>query len=176
MAELACDVDLLVHDMALPERDVEHGDLHAKPSEVGRTASAARAGSLLLSHVMPELEDEKDDAERLVRSNFSGPQTALSPEKVTSGGPQTALSPEKVPQERHRWGGVVWFDAHGDLNTPETTTSGFLDGMPLAALTGHWWTGLAASIPGLSALPAQRRALWPPDCVWPAALSSLAAH
>ena len=73
LAELASDVDLLVHDMALPERDVEHGDLHAKPSEVGRTASAARAGSLLLSHVMPELEDEKDDAERLVRSNFSGP-------------------------------------------------------------------------------------------------------
>src|SRR5687768_13373447 len=25
--------------------------------------------------------------------------------------------------------GVVWFDAHGDLETPETTTSGFADGM-----------------------------------------------
>jgi arginase len=28
--------------------------------------------------------------------------------------------------------GVIWFDAHGDFNTPETTPSGFFDGMPLA--------------------------------------------
>ena len=34
---------------------------------------------------------------------------------------------------------VFWFDAHGDLNTPETTTTGFLDGMALAMLTGRCW-------------------------------------
>lgn len=33
--------------------------------------------------------------------------------------------------------GIVWFDAHGDVQTPETTTSGFLGGMPLRLLTGH---------------------------------------
>jgi arginase len=33
--------------------------------------------------------------------------------------------------------GVVWFDAHGDFNTPETTTSGYFDGMSLAVITGH---------------------------------------
>jgi len=32
--------------------------------------------------------------------------------------------------------GLVWVDAHGDLNTPETTTSGNVHGMPLAALVG----------------------------------------
>jgi arginase len=32
--------------------------------------------------------------------------------------------------------GVVWFDAHGDFNTPETTPSGFFDGMPLAIACG----------------------------------------
>ncbi len=32
--------------------------------------------------------------------------------------------------------GVVWFDAHGDFNTPETTPSGFFDGMPLAIAAG----------------------------------------
>lgn len=32
--------------------------------------------------------------------------------------------------------GVLWIDAHGDLNTPATTTSGNVHGMPLAALTG----------------------------------------
>jgi arginase len=33
--------------------------------------------------------------------------------------------------------GVVWFDAHGDLNTPETSTSGFLDGMCMAMASGR---------------------------------------
>ncbi len=32
--------------------------------------------------------------------------------------------------------GVVWFDAHGDLNTWETTTSGFLGGLPYAVALG----------------------------------------
>ena len=31
---------------------------------------------------------------------------------------------------------LVWFDAHGDFNTWETTPSGFLGGMPLAMLAG----------------------------------------
>lgn len=33
--------------------------------------------------------------------------------------------------------GLVWFDAHVDLNTPETTPSGNPHGMPLAALLGY---------------------------------------
>ena len=44
--------------------------------------------------------------------------------------------------------GVIWLDAHADFNTPETTTSGFLDGMSLAALTGRCWQALTASVPG----------------------------
>lgn len=32
--------------------------------------------------------------------------------------------------------GVLWIDAHGDFNTPETSPSGNLHGMPLAALVG----------------------------------------
>jgi arginase len=32
---------------------------------------------------------------------------------------------------------TIWLDAHGDFNTPETSESGYLDGMPLAMLTGH---------------------------------------
>ncbi len=31
---------------------------------------------------------------------------------------------------------LVWYDAHGDFNTPETTPSGFIGGMPLAMLCG----------------------------------------
>lgn len=44
--------------------------------------------------------------------------------------------------------GVVWLDAHADFNTPETTESGFLDGMALALLTGAGWDALRRGIPG----------------------------
>jgi arginase len=40
--------------------------------------------------------------------------------------------------------GVVWIDAHGDMNTPSTTTSGNVHGMPLAALLGEEPRELAA--------------------------------
>jgi arginase len=43
---------------------------------------------------------------------------------------------------------IFWFDAHGDLNTPDTTTSGFLDGTGLATALGLCWHGLASGIPG----------------------------
>jgi arginase family enzyme len=46
--------------------------------------------------------------------------------------------------------GIVWLDAHGDFNTPETTTTGFLDGMGLAMASGRCWRALLATIPGFS--------------------------
>ncbi len=32
---------------------------------------------------------------------------------------------------------LIWLDAHGDFNTPATTETGYLDGMPLAMLCGR---------------------------------------
>src|SRR5256885_8011685 len=52
--------------------------------------------------------------------------------------------------------GVIWFDAHADFNTPETTTSGFLDGTAVAILTGRCWTQLAATVPGFEPIPDER--------------------
>jgi arginase len=37
----------------------------------------------------------------------------------------------------HGAGGVIWIDAHGDLNRPETSPSGNVHGMPLAAALGR---------------------------------------
>jgi arginase len=48
--------------------------------------------------------------------------------------------------------GVIWFDAHGDFHTPETTPTGFFDGMPLAMLTGRGWDSLRR---GLATIPAR---------------------
>jgi arginase len=38
---------------------------------------------------------------------------------------------------KHRDIGLLWIDAHADMNTPATTTSGNVHGMPLAALLGR---------------------------------------
>ena len=46
---------------------------------------------------------------------------------------------------------VLWLDAHGDFNTPDTTTSGFLGGMGLAGAVGLWDAGL-----GVEPFPAER--------------------
>lgn len=51
---------------------------------------------------------------------------------------------------------VVWFDAHGDLNTPETTRSGFLDGMAISVLTGRCWRAVSAGEVGLHPVPEER--------------------
>lgn len=60
----------------------------------------------------------------------------------SSVGTVSGLSPRRV--------GVVWFDAHADFETPDSTVSGFFDGMGLAILTGHGWQPLADSIPGFA--------------------------
>ena len=47
-------------------------------------------------------------------------------------------------------GGVIWIDAHGDLNRPETSPSGNVHGMPLAAaagLAGEWFTSPLLPLP-----------------------------
>lgn len=41
---------------------------------------------------------------------------------------------------------VLWIDAHGDFNTPQTTESGYLGGMVLAAACGLWDSGHGAGL------------------------------
>ncbi|HTM01966.1 MAG TPA: arginase [Vicinamibacterales bacterium] len=48
-----------------------------------------------------------------------------------------AASAAWVQQTTGRPLGLIWVDAHGDMNTPDTTTSGNVHGMPLAALLGN---------------------------------------
>jgi arginase len=50
--------------------------------------------------------------------------------------------------------GLVWIDAHMDMHTPETTHSGAINGMPLAALFGY-------GSPKLTGIAGDRRALEP---------------
>jgi arginase len=105
--------------------------------------------------------------ERTVRFGDGAPEQALtanlprllaaSREAATAGTPVVVMSEcTLVPpvlaavRERHPDVALVWIDAHGDLNTPATTPSGFLGGMPFAQLLG-WcfddWRRLAGLEP-----------------------------
>ncbi len=67
--------------------------------------------------------------------------------------------------------GIVWFDAHGDFNTPETTISGALEGLSLAVATGSCHEdlrqriGLAQPIPEANVLLVATRSLDPEERV-----------
>lgn len=65
--------------------------------------------------------------------------------------------------------GLVWFDAHGDFNTPRTTLSGMLGGMPVAVCAGlahpQWreLAGMVAPLPTDRILFVDLRNLDPPE-------------
>ena len=56
-------------------------------------------------------------------------------------------------------GAALWIDAHGDLNTPQTTPSGNVHGMPLAAALGHGGEAFASEAWPLPALEPARTTL-----------------
>ena len=99
--------------------------------------SEGQALAQLQRGAVPILKEALEKNQRaLLLSGNCGP-AALS--AVSALGPRTT--------------GVIWFDAHGDFNTPETSASGFLDGMALSILTGRCWPALAASFEGFEPVP-----------------------
>lgn len=50
---------------------------------------------------------------------------------------------------------MIWIDAHGDFNTPETSPSQFLGGMPLAMMVGRGPQWMCEAV-GLAPLPEER--------------------
>ena len=96
------------------------------------------------------------------------------PVVVLSGDCTTALGIMAGLQRAGAEAGIVWFDAHGDVQTLETTTSGYLGGLPLRLLTGYRPELIAAQL-GLRPVPEQRvvlvgaRDLDPPEVTYLAA-------
>ncbi|MFC6988759.1 arginase [Haloplanus sp. GCM10025708] len=62
---------------------------------------------------------------------------AASSSPVVLGGDHSIAIGSIAGSARDADVGVLWFDAHGDFNTPETTPSGNVHGMPLAAALGR---------------------------------------
>lgn len=51
-----------------------------------------------------------------------------------------------VISKRHPGAAIVWFDAHGDCNVPDRTSTGYLGGMVLTGAAGMWPTGLGGDM------------------------------
>lgn len=77
---------------------------------------------------------------------------------VVSGDCTTSLAVVAGLQRAGLDPGIVWFDAHGDVQTRETTASSYLGGLPLRLLAGYRPELIAASL-GLPAVRAARRLL-----------------
>jgi len=93
------------------------------------------------------------------------------PVVVASGDCLTALGTVAGLQAAGADPAVVWFDAHGDVQTPETTSSGYLAGMALRLLTGYRPELIAGRL-GLRPVPEDRivlvgaRDLDPPEVTY----------
>ena len=58
---------------------------------------------------------------------------------------------------------ILWVDAHGDFNTPDTTVTGYLGGMTLAGACGVWESGYGAGVDPKRILIAGVRDIDPPE-------------
>jgi arginase len=75
---------------------------------------------------------------------------------VLGGDHSVALGTLAGLASRRGPGAVLWFDAHCDLNTPETTPSGNVHGMPLAAVLGRGGRSFASASLTLPAVQPSR--------------------
>jgi len=81
------------------------------------------------------LSEIKEACERIARRVAHASREGLVP-VVMGGDHSVAIGTLGGLASLHGPGGVLWLDAHGDLNTPETSPSGNVHGMPLAAALG----------------------------------------
>ena len=81
---------------------------------------------------LPQILALCDEVARLVVDACEDGQTPV----VLGGDHSIALGTLVGMASMHGPGGVLWIDAHGDLNTPESSPSGNVHGMVLAAALG----------------------------------------
>ena len=117
-------------------------------------AEAADAGDEH-ARFLPQIKSTCERIARLVSQATSDDAFPI----VLGGDHSVALGTLSGLREVHGPGGVLWIDAHGDLNSPETSPTGNVHGMVLAAALGlaaerfdeDGW-GLPALVPARVAL------------------------
>jgi arginase len=104
------------------------------------------------------LTEIRETCERIAKQVRDAAENRYTP-LVLGGDHSVALGTIGGLASLHGPGGVLWFDAHGDLNTPSTTPSGNVHGMPLAALLGLAGAGFESNTWPLPALVPEQVAL-----------------
>ena len=104
------------------------------------------------------LTEIRETCERIAEQVRSAAESGLTP-LVLGGDHSVAIGTLGGLASLHGPGGVLWFDAHADFNTPETTPSGAVHGMPLAAALGLAGVGFESNSWPLPALDPERVAL-----------------
>ena len=104
------------------------------------------------------LAEIKAACERVARQVAEAVQEGLVP-LVLGGDHSVALGTVGGMASRNGAGAAIWLDAHGDLNTPETSPSGNVHGMALAALVGRATDGFESDAWPLPALDPAKTSL-----------------
>ncbi len=110
---------------SLDHRVVDHGNLQVPVSET------CQPGDPRLKYMEPIIA-----VGQALAAQVSQTLTAGGIPLVLGGDHSVALG-SVLGAARARKLGLIWLDAHGDFNTQETTPSGNVHGMPLAAICGY---------------------------------------
>jgi arginase len=126
----------------------DHGNVEAAVPEA-TTLRDERA------RFLPEI---KETCERIAQTVHDESKSGAIP-LVLGGDHSVALGTLEGLAAAHGQGGVLWIDAHPDINTPETSPSGNVHGMPLAAALGLGGEAFASDAWPLPAVDPKRVAL-----------------
>ena len=135
----------------LSELGYEYVDLGNVETAVAEATDAGDEHARFLPQI-------KETSERIAQLVWRAARDGFVP-VVLGGDHSVSLGTLSGLREEHGPGGAIWIDAHGDLNSPETSPSGNVHGMVLAAalglagdlFRGEGW-GLPALEPGRVAL------------------------
>jgi arginase len=115
--------------------DTRLGELGYEPVDLGNVEAAVAEATPTGDERARFLPQIKATCLRIAESVASVTAEGLAP-LVLGGDHSVALGSLAGLASVHGRGGVLWLDAHGDLNSPETTPSGNVHGMVLAAALG----------------------------------------
>jgi len=103
--------------------------------DAGNVETAVQEATALRDERARFLPEIRDTCERIAALVAEAAAAGAIP-LVLGGDHSVALGTLGGLASVHGKGGVLWIDAHPDINTPETSPSGNVHGMPLAAVLG----------------------------------------
>ena len=125
-----------LHINDLGNLNVPHASV-AKSTPMGSAGGKKHSGKSIYKTFAPQIAEICKELMQAVESAFDRNEMPL----VLGGDHSIALGTvaglARHAKKAGKRYGLLWVDAHGDCNTPETTPSGNIHGMPMAAILGH---------------------------------------